>query len=71
LQPDCAFFCHEARDQKVVEIFFDRTWWADHIGEPAPGFIGSGVGVMTGPTEQWCCLGYTIRRRCGVVSSAT
>jgi hypothetical protein len=71
LQPDCAFFCHEARDQKVVEIFFDRTWWADHIGEPAPGFIGSGVVVMTGPTEQWCCLGYTIRRRCGVVSSAT
>jgi O-methyltransferase len=62
LQPGSVFFCHEARDQDVVEIFFDRAWWADNLGEPAPGFVGSGVGVMSGPDDEWCCLGYTVRR---------
>ena len=62
LQPGCTFFCHEARDHEVVEMFFDRNWWARTTGEPAPGFLGSGCGLMTGPTTDWCCLGYTIRR---------
>jgi hypothetical protein len=70
LQPNCTFFCHEARDREVVDIFFDKTWWADHIGEPAPGFIGSGCGMMTGPTDQWCSLGFTIRQECRAVSSS-
>jgi O-methyltransferase len=59
LQPGCVFFCHEARDREVVDIFFDKKWWADSIGESAPGFIGSGVGMMSGPTLDWCCLGFT------------
>ena len=62
LQPGATFFCHEARDQQIVEIFFDQKWWAENLGEAAPGFIGSGVGVMSGPTDQWCCLGYAVRR---------
>jgi hypothetical protein len=62
LQKGCAFFSHEARDREVVDIFFDQTWWRSRIGESAPGFVGSGVGIMTGPTRDWCCLGYTVRR---------
>jgi O-methyltransferase len=61
LQAGCTFFCHEARDREVVGIFFDNDWWSRATGEPAPGFIGSGSGVMTGPTTDWCCLGYAIR----------
>ena len=58
----CTFFCHEARDREVVAIFFDNDWWKHALGETAPGFIGSGCGVMTGPTMEWCCLGYAVRR---------
>jgi hypothetical protein len=71
LQPGCTFFCHEARDQEVVEIFFNKAWWMENLGETAPGFIGSGIGVMSGPTEKWCCLGYTFRRPGAAVSNAT
>jgi len=62
LQDECTFFSHEARDGEVVAIFFDKAWWAETIGETHPGFIGSGVGIMTGPSLDWCCLGYTVRR---------
>ncbi len=62
LQDGCIFFCHEARDREVVDIFFDKTWWSNTIGEPAPGFVGSGVGMMSGPSIDWCCLGFTVRR---------
>ena len=62
LQADCVFFCHEARDQEVVNLFFDQGWWAQAIGELAPGFIGSGVGVVSGLGLDWCCLGFAVRR---------
>jgi hypothetical protein len=61
LQPGCPFFCHEARDREVVSLFFDRQWWTEAIGEDPPGFIGSGVGMMSGPGLNWCCLGFTVR----------
>lgn len=61
LQPGCTFFCHEARDREVVSIFFDENWWRQATGEKAPGFIGSGCGAMTGPTPDWCCLGFANR----------
>jgi O-methyltransferase len=61
LQPGGVYLCHEARAKEIVGLFFDQAWWDREIGEPAPGFIGSGVGVMTGPTTNWCCLGYTVR----------
>jgi O-methyltransferase len=62
LIPGGSFFCHEARDREVVDLFFDRAWWQEHIGEPAPGFIGSGLGLMIDLTPDWCGLGYTVRR---------
>lgn len=65
LQPGGVFFCHEARDREVVDIFFDQQWWAQTIGEKAPGFNGSGVGMMTGPGINWCCLGFTVRQPSG------
>jgi len=61
LQPGGIFLCHEARDREVVDLFFDQKWWAEAIGEPAPGFIGSGVGMMSSPGLD-CCLGFTVRR---------
>jgi O-methyltransferase len=61
LQPGCVFFCHEARDREVVDVFFDRPWWDDTIGEAAPGFSGSGIGIMGGPDEGWSCLGFAVR----------
>jgi O-methyltransferase len=65
LQPGCTFFCHEARDREVVNIFFDQQWWKATIGEAAPGFIGSGAGIVTGPDLNSCCLGFTVRPRPG------
>ena len=62
LQPNGTFFSHEARDREVVDLFFDRQWWSDNIGEPAPGFAGSGVGILGGPFWGWCYLGYAMRR---------
>lgn len=61
LQPGCSFFCHEARDREVVHIFFDKQWWNQFVGEAAPGFVGSGVGMMGGPGLDWCCLGFAVR----------
>ena len=49
LEPGCVFFSHEARDREVVDIFFDKKWWENAIGESAPGFVGSGAGMMSGP----------------------
>jgi O-methyltransferase len=62
LQPGCFFFCHEARDHEVVNLFFDQQWWSQMIGEKAPGFVGSGLGMMSGPDLNWCCLGFTVRQ---------
>jgi hypothetical protein len=69
LQPGCTFFCHEARDREVVNLFFDERWWQETLGEPSPGFIGSGSGVMSGPSLDWCYLGFTVRR-CGAFSNS-
>ena len=61
LQPGSLYFCHEARDREVVELFFDHQWWQENLGEPAPGFTGSGIGMLSGPDTHWCCLGYATR----------
>jgi hypothetical protein len=45
-----------------VNLFFDQQWWDRTIGEPAPGFTGSGIGVLGGPFWGSCYLGYSIRR---------
>ena len=45
LQPGCKFFTHEVRDREVVGIFFDDVWWKTKLGIPAPGLIGSRLGL--------------------------
>jgi len=62
LQPEGIFFCHEARDREIVDLFFDHSWWIQNIGEAAPGFVGSGGGMMSGPGLDCCSLGFAVRR---------
>jgi hypothetical protein len=59
LQPGCRFYCHEAMDLQVMEIFFGQEWWAQHVGSAPPGFVGSGCGM-----HGWlapCYLGYAVK----------
>lgn len=53
------FFCHEAADKEVVELFFDDGWWKERMGCRAPGFVGSGAGLPLGPSGS--CLGYIVK----------
>lgn len=53
------FFCHEAADKEVVELFFDDGWWKERVGCRAPGFVGSGLGLPLGPSGS--CLGYIVK----------
>jgi O-methyltransferase len=39
------FFCHEAQDLEVHEVFFDAEFWATHHGCRPPGLIGVGTGL--------------------------
>jgi hypothetical protein len=48
LERGCRFFTQEARDREVVELFFDRSWWIQNVGEPPPGVVGSGLGLPLG-----------------------
>lgn len=59
LHAGCTFFSHEAREQEVVEMFFDHTWWKTALGCRAPGFVGSGLGLPLGPRGS--CLGYIVK----------
>lgn len=45
LQQGCRIYVHEARTLFLVAPFFDSAWWANEIGEEAPGFIGAGTGL--------------------------
>ena len=47
LQHSCAFFCHEARDLEVCQLFFDRNFWQNELGCEPPGLIGVGFGLPT------------------------
>ena len=49
------FYSHEPWSMEVVGIFFDEAWWQEHLQTEAPGFSGSGVGVIPG-------LGYAQKR---------
>jgi O-methyltransferase len=39
------FFCHEARDLEVCEIFFDSDFWKVNFACPPPGLVGAGMGL--------------------------
>jgi O-methyltransferase len=45
LLPGAFLLSHEARDPAVVKLFFDEAWWQANHGEPAPGFVGSHIGL--------------------------
>lgn len=45
LAPGAVLLCHEARDPVVVKLFFDEQWWQLHHQSPAPGFVGSYIGL--------------------------
>jgi hypothetical protein len=34
----------------VVRVFFDDSWWQQHLGCPSPGLIGSGCGLPNHPS---------------------
>jgi O-methyltransferase len=60
LAPGGIYYCHEALDYQVVQMFFDRSWWKDNLGCKPPGFVGSGIGLPLEPNGR-CCLGYAIK----------
>jgi hypothetical protein len=45
LREGCKFFCHEPNSPRVVSLFYDDDWWRENLDAPAPGFVGSGVGI--------------------------
>jgi len=46
LQEGCKFFSHEPASVTVVSLFYDIGWWKDNLGTLAPGFFGSGPGIV-------------------------
>ena len=52
-----AIYSDDAGDMDVVRVFFDEPWWQEHLGCPAPGFVGSGCGIPLNPNAS--SLGYT------------
>jgi O-methyltransferase len=68
------FFCHEARDREVIELFYDRSLWQTIGADHPPGLIGAGVGLPLDP-RTWrdaplegavsfrgSCLGYVVKQ---------
>jgi hypothetical protein len=45
LQPGGRIYMHEARDLRLVSLFFDTAWWRDQLDDDAPGFVGAGCGL--------------------------
>lgn len=45
LQEGCRVFVHEARSLSFVALFFDTSWWQEHLHEEPPGFVGAGTGL--------------------------
>jgi O-methyltransferase len=45
LIPGGRFFCHEARDLEVVQLFYDTPYWLTRHARPCPGVVGAGIGL--------------------------
>ena len=54
------YYCHEALDYQIVQMFFDQWWWKEKLGCRAPGFVGSGIGLPL-QRNRVSCLGYAIK----------
>lgn len=61
LQVGCKFYSHEPWDVGIVSKFYDDTWWKEHVGGAAPGFIGSGGGGIDQTKFQVPGLGYAVK----------
>jgi O-methyltransferase len=38
-------YTDDAADMAVMKVWFDDAWWQEHLGCPAPGYVGSGCGL--------------------------
>jgi len=54
------FFCHEARDKEVIELFYDAALWRDDLKSNVPGYTGSGCGLPLDPRGSM--LGFAVKR---------
>ena len=45
LRSEGLFFCHEARDLEVVQLFYDDGFWKETMDTKAPGLVGAGFGL--------------------------
>jgi len=52
-------FTDDACDMNVVKIWFDEKWWKKNLHSPAPGYIGSGCGIIT--QVKYSSLGYSYK----------
>ena len=48
LREGCKFYCHEPWSTSVVSLFYNKEWWENNLGTNAPGFFGSGHGIIAG-----------------------
>ena len=55
----CFFYCHEARDKEVIDLFYDTVFWREKLNSKTPGYIGSGCGLPLDPRGSM--LGYAIK----------
>jgi hypothetical protein len=61
LQDGCHYYCHEARDKQVVDLFYETALWQEELRSEMPGFCGSGCGLPLNPSGSM--LGYAVKRK--------
>jgi O-methyltransferase len=61
LQEGGYLYTHEAQQLDFASLFFDKHWWKETLGAPAPGLVGCGCGLPTG-IAAGSAIGYTIKR---------
>lgn len=45
-------FTDDAVDLACVKVFFDDDWWQANLGQPAPGYVGSGCGLSLNSSDS-------------------
>lgn len=56
-------FTHEAKHMEIATLFFEESWWREHLECEPPGLIGagSGLGLHPGPNGFTSLLAYTVK----------
>ncbi|MDF1586066.1 TylF/MycF/NovP-related O-methyltransferase [Marinimicrococcus flavescens] len=71
LAQGCRVYVHEARNIPLVALFFDASWWRQTLGQDAPGFVGSGVGLPLAVATHWGSeLGYAQKAAAPEIAAA-